>query len=227
MRHHAPRTRIHWLLTLTLLASFGCGSAPARFPLRAARWTDDDRTPFSHRPASYWSPLVWDATDHTAFRPLSHALLVDLAGEAVDVNALDEVPDSSWYQNRLAVRALAPLEVAEGACAGRPPPAEGIWTITAGKRGGATPGFFATSPDGARYMIKIDDADHPEISSAADAIGSRFFWAAGFNTACYFVQRLDPSMLRIAAGATYPDTFGNARPFTAAHLASLVAGGAR
>ena len=49
------------------------------------------------------------------------------AGETVNVragnvNALDEVPDSSWFTNRLGRRPMTTEEIARGPCLGRPPP---------------------------------------------------------------------------------------------------------
>jgi hypothetical protein len=49
------------------------------------------------------SPLVWDAVDNcTVFLPISNFFGVDRVRQAVNANAFDEVPDSSWFQNRTA-----------------------------------------------------------------------------------------------------------------------------
>ncbi len=204
--------------SLALIAS--CVSAAQRpFPLRPIQWTDDDRTPHAGRPAPRWSPLAWDATDHMAFRRLTQLLILRPSTEAVNVNALDEVPDSTWYQNRLSIRDLAPEQVFEGACAGHPTPDPlGPWSISLGKPGGATPGFIARGSDGNRYVVKIDGLGHPEISTAADVIGSRLFWAAGYNTPCNLVLSIPRASLQILPSATYRDDFDRRHPFTSAHL---------
>jgi hypothetical protein len=181
-------------------------------------WTDDAR-PLARAPREYWSPLIWDAVDHTAFRPLTRALLLETGREAVNVNALDEVPDSTWFTNRLSRRALTPEEVAEGACAGHPAPdPNGIWTVTQGKPNGWAPGFVARGPDGQRYLIKAEGVAQSEQPTAADTIGSRIFWAAGYFTPCNRILRVRPEQLVVAPDATFEDETGHDRAMTRAQL---------
>jgi hypothetical protein len=73
----------------------GCASTPRHFSTAPVLWTDDERPPFPQNPGSTWSPLYWDGADHMLFRPVSHAFLLETPHEAVNVNAFDEVPDSS------------------------------------------------------------------------------------------------------------------------------------
>ena len=65
---------------------------------------------------------------------------------AVNVNTLDEVPDSSWFTNRIGVRDLSLAEIARG-----PNKFERLdavdWVVVAGKGpGGFHPGFVARAP---------------------------------------------------------------------------------
>src|SRR5690606_19865668 len=93
-------TLLAWLAASALAAPLaGCGHAPGRFPLRAALWRDPDEVPFAPAPREYVSPMVWDVGDQSVFYPLTRLFAVDPAGESVNVNALDEVPDSSWFEN--------------------------------------------------------------------------------------------------------------------------------
>ncbi len=50
--------------------------------------------------------------------PASRALSVPPSLEAVNVNALDEVPDSSWFENRLGRHGMTLDEIALGPCSG-------------------------------------------------------------------------------------------------------------
>src|SRR4051812_43135941 len=50
---------------------------------------------------------------------------------ARDVNTIDEVPDSSWFENRIATRPMTIDEIAPGPNRGGPAP--GRWIVTAGK----------------------------------------------------------------------------------------------
>ena len=65
---------------------------------------------------------------------------------AVNVNTLDEVPDSSWFTNRIGVRDLPIAEIARG-----PNKFERLdavdWVVVRGKSpGGFHPGFVARTP---------------------------------------------------------------------------------
>ena len=81
--------------------------------------TPKDPHNISCAPDVYVSPLMWDGTDNMVFRPLSEMVGVERHGEAVNVNSLDEVPDSSWFTNRVGVRTVMSNRgtlCSEGAC---------------------------------------------------------------------------------------------------------------
>ena len=59
---------------------------------------------------------------------------------AANVNTLDEVPDSTWFTNRLGRRAMSTAELVTGPDTGQGP-AAGPWTIVAGKTEGVQPGL--------------------------------------------------------------------------------------
>src|SRR3990172_7969893 len=122
------------LATLTILASttmFGSAAAPKFF--------DDDP--------------VWverDTEDASGITALDVDLLVDLtynlvAGRrqpvgvrAQNLNTVDEVPDSSWFTNRLGHRPLGTADLARGRNTSDGP-APGAWTVTSSKSDGVTP----------------------------------------------------------------------------------------
>ena len=104
------------------LALVGCASAP-HFPLKAPLTRDADETPFAQAPEEYYSPFAWDGANYMVFHPIARFFAVDPAGAATNVNALDEVPDSSWFANRIGARAMDPGEAALGPAAdGHGPP---------------------------------------------------------------------------------------------------------
>ena len=207
---------------LAAVSTADCASQPRQFALRDPVWTDPDTRPLHHRPSEYWSPLIWDGADQMVFGPIVRALRVDTEHEARNVNALDEVPDSSWYQNRFATRVLTPQEVFDGACAGAPEPV-GTWTLIGSKPNGWFPGFLAIGPDGHRYLMKADGTVQAEQTSAGDIVGSRIFWAAGFNAPCDRSIRVVPAMLHIRPGAHYRDEVGDEHPITQTQIDSLFA----
>lgn len=208
-------------LVVLVVSLSGCAGGLRRFPLRSPVWVDRDDRAFAPAPESWYSPFFWDGVDNSSFRPLSDALAVELDREAVNVNALDEVPASSWYENRLARNALTPEAVAAGACGDEDPETPGIdddvhppFTITRGKPDGSTPGFFVRDALGRVYLMKPDGETQPERSSAADAIGSAVFHAAGYFTPCNRVVYVARTDLVLDPEAILRRTDGTERPLT-------------
>jgi len=220
-------TRAHFgAVSFSLLLA--CGSAlPAPYPLTEPLTQDPDRHPFPAKPERYESPLIWDGADQLFFRPLSRLLAVDPGGEATNVNALDEVADSSWFTNRIGQRPLSPEDVASGPCTTAPLDPSRHWQVTASKDEGATPGFIVRGADGLRYLIKFDDAVQGPRPTAADVIGSRFYYAAGFAAPCNRIVFFDRSVLEIAPGARYTTWTGQKLPLTQAQLDLVLTHGTR
>ena len=137
-------------------------------------------------PEEYKSPLVWDGANNTVFRPVARFFAVDPGGEAVNVNSLDEVPDSSWFVNRIGKSPMTPEELARGSCEGPPLDAnapDGSWLIDQGKADGANPGF-RIRVNGKKFLLKADRAEQPERATGATAIATRLYYAAGWWAPC-------------------------------------------
>lgn len=219
-----------------------CGGAP-RYPLAAPLQNDTDRRPVhvecearpteketqhvACAPEPYVSPLVWDAADNSIFRPLSRAFAVDPPGEAVNVNAFDEVPDSAWFENRLGAGKLGREELLRGACTEEEmldaaSAAPGSWLIDQGKANGASAGFRIKINGKRKYMLKTDTNEQPERPSAASAIGAAIYHAVGFNTSCEQVVYLDPRSLTLTPDLTVTDNTGVTKPFDAAALGRVL-----
>ena len=219
-----------WGAQLALLGgAFGC-AAPARFPLRDPLLVDNDRRPFSPAPEEYVSPFVWDGANQTIFRPVAQFFAVNPAGPAVNVNALDEVPDSSWFTNRMGARQLSIAELVRGSCAERtldPSAEDGAWPIDKGKDNGANPGFRVNVPGLGKFMLKTDPKDEPERATGATAIASRFYYAMGYFAPCDSVVYFRESLLRLKPGLTVTNNEGITRPFDAVALKRLLEGASR
>ena len=207
---------------LVLLAALGFGcSETTRFALRPPVVRVDDERPFARAPASETGS---DAIDAMVLRPLSHALTFESVDEAHDVNSLDEVPDSSWFTNRT----VTAEQVARGPCsdAGPVPP----FTITSTKVGGVTSGFVARDARGQKYVLKLDELaryGQPEISTAADAVVSRLYWAIGFNAPCNDTVYVRPRELILGADAKEVLSTGRRKALTAARVAEILQVGTR
>jgi len=100
---------------------------------------------------------------------------------AVNVNTFGEVPDSSWFTNRIGVRPMSIEELVRGPDrVGGPDLSEPV-TIISGKVGGITPGLVVRDRRDNVYFLKFDPRAHPNLSTGADVIGKLFFHAVGYN----------------------------------------------
>ena len=135
---------------------------------------------------------------------------------AVNLNSVDEVPDSSWFTNRVGPRLTGPLNIdalLKGPDTGTGP-APGTWTVTGRKSEGVTPGFTIKDSTGEIYWIKFDPIGFPEMASAAEVISTRFFHAFGYHVPENYIATLRPDALEIAPGATMKDEDGRPRRLT-------------
>ncbi len=201
-------------LIVLAVSSVGCARHVRRYSAEGPMWRDDsDFVPFSPVPKAYFSPFAWDAADNMIFRPTARVFAVDPGGEAVNVNSMDEVPDSSWFTNRLSRQRLSPERIARGSCDEVPIDPSGPWTITSAKADGASPGFIIKDQRGRSFLLKFDGPDQPERATAADVIGSILYWAAGYHTPCNQITFFRKDILQIGENAT-ATVLGNKVPMT-------------
>ncbi len=199
-----------------------CGSDVRRFPLAAPLWEDPDRTHVSKRPAKFYSGKIADMADQVAFRPLSKLFGFGLPTESRNVNAVDEVPNSSWFTNRIGLHPMTPAQAARGPCKGPAlDPNKGPWIVSGAKPDGAYPGFFIKAPSGT-YLLKVDSSVGPQRATSADVIGSKIYWAAGFNAPCNSIVHFRPSILKIGKNAMSKDHLGRKTKLTKADIQKVL-----
>lgn len=102
--------------------------------------------------------------------------------DAGDVNALDEVPRSSFWgpPSSLSSRFIAKRPGSSG-------PPEPPFTVLADAANAGRGGFRIADSRGQRYELRVDPADRPGMRTAASAIGSRLAWAFGYPTPEVFI----------------------------------------
>ena len=145
---------------------------------------------------------------------------------ASNVNTLDEVPDSSWFTNRLGTRVMTADEVETGPVAGTGPE-PGPWTIVEGKNEGITPGLTIADHRGDVYFVKFDPPSNPEMATGAEVISTQFFHALGYHVPENYIATLRSEDLRIGDAATIKGTDGRKRPFVRSDLDAVLAKAAR
>jgi hypothetical protein len=149
---------------------------------------------------------------------LSYNLLVTASRQpsnvhAFNVNTIDEVPDSSWFTNRVLPRRVSLDEAVRGPNVDAPPNPE-RWTITREKSGGFAPGFTAKDADGVTWFLSFDPPGNPEGATAAMVVATKIFWTFGYNQVETFITALDPARMSIDPGATIRRPNGKRTPMT-------------
>lgn len=144
------------------------------------------------------------------------------ARKALDVNTLGEVPDSAWYTNRARERRMTIEELKRGPGNTTPPSPTGSWRVISAKSNGVTPGFIIEDERKNRYVLKFDPPDFPELASAADVIGSKAFYALGYNTPENYIVHFREENIEIPPGIMYRDGSGKKCPLTARALDEML-----
>jgi len=133
---------------------------------------------------------------------------------AEDINIYDEVPDSSFFQNRHAAKPLSLEALEQGYAENSGPSPEGAITIIKGKSEGLHPGFFVKDSRGDKYLLKFDSHMNMELNTSAEVIASRVYHAAGYNVPQYTVFVFESDRLVPDAAAMMTDSTGFKKKLT-------------
>ena len=122
---------------------------------------------------------------------------------AQNVNTIDEVPDSSWFTNRILARPITIAELLRG-----PNTLEGVneqrGVVTGLKSAGAAPGFVGRTGDGDFWFVTFDAAGHPEAATGALMVASKLFWALGYWQVEQYLTELSAADVEAGIGIS-PD----------------------
>src|SRR5262245_31836693 len=177
--------------------------APIRtFPDRPVAWQEHDDVNLEGEPETshLQSLAVALALRDGLTSEIDRIMSLDSRPPALDVNAADEVPCSTWYCPRNHLRPMTAEEVIAGPAS--PPPRLPL-TITSGKSRGDALGFEVLDADGRKFLIKLDRSDHLGMTTGSELIGNAVFHAAGYNVPGAYLLEVDPSTLSIDPRATY------------------------
>ena len=139
-------------------------------------------------------------------------------GRALNVNTLGEVPDSSWFTNRLGRHDMSIEEIVEGPDT-VDGPAPGTWHVMGRPDSGTTPKFTIRDARGDLYLIKLDPSDAPELPSSVELISTKIFHAIGYHVPQDFIVTFDLARLAVAPGATIKTSTGVRKPIQLADVA--------
>lgn len=157
--------------------------------------------------------LYYEATSLLRFDRL-YRKLFNKKLHALDINVYDELPDSTFFENRHARKRLSESELERGYAENDGPSGDGTITVVKGKTEGLHPGFFIKDARGDFYLLKFDAIHNFELNTAAEVIASRAYHAIGYNVPQYTVFTFYPDNMVPAPEARMVDRNGFKQPLT-------------
>ncbi len=139
---------------------------------------------------------------------------------AHNVNTVDEVPDSSWFTNRIYTRPVSSDEITKGPNTIEGP-APGRWTIIRGKSSGVAPGFTVRDAKGDTWFVSFDGRGNPIAPTAAATVATKLFWALGYNQVETYLAKIREEDIAIDDTATIR-SHGKRRRFVRADLKDVL-----
>ena len=161
--------------------------------------------------------LVSDTLENSFSWPGDHTPNVP----AQNVNTVDEVPDSSWFTNRLGSRDVTTDELLKGPDTTNGP-APGDWTVIAAKNDGVTPGFTVRDSAGQVWFIKVDPPGYRGMATGTEVVVTKLMWALGYNVPEVHVATLHPDQLSISETAMVTPLNGHKRRLKQADISGLL-----
>lgn len=196
---------------IAALGSQGCGGP--RFRDQHVVWSVDDMRSIEEPEEREYLRFQYFA-DIFALRRLEKALALPDREPAWDVNALEEVPDSSWFQNRIGRRPMTVEEIVRGPRAIHDPGPTPPYTVVSGKSGGGALGFVLKDANGRSFLVKFDRPANPEMQTGTNVLVNRFFYAFGYHVPADYVLFLQKSEIQIGKDAQAKDEYGKKVPYT-------------
>jgi hypothetical protein len=135
---------------------------------------------------------------------------------AQNVNTIDEVPDSSWFTNRIYAKPISIEEITRGPNTSDGP-APGKWTVIRPKSAGVAPGFTIRDEKGDTWFVAFDYDDYEIAATAVIQVATRLFWALGYNQVESYLTTIRPENVIISEDATMR-AHGKRRRFTQGDL---------
>jgi hypothetical protein len=209
------------LLALLIGTPLVMGAAKKGFSLRAPIRIDrDDRT--IPQPKGRQASDIYAVLYNSWIRHLSLEEAFKKEVPSLNVNAWDEVPDSSWFTNRIGIRPLTFEEIV-ASLEGKPPQPQ-PWQVERRNDSGYTPKVDIHDATKQQYVLKFDPKGARERNSGAERIGTLIMHAAGYNVPHNSIVYFRLEDLRFDEDPYYRDPMGKRRPLTKADVDAVLKG---
>ena len=149
--------------------------------------------------------------------------------KAVNVNTLDEAPDSMWFVDRIMRGPLSDAQIVRGPDEFASLPFTD-WVLVGAKNSGLQPGFrLVGANDSTRqvYQVEFDPPSNPELATGAEIIGTTLYHAIGYHVVQNYLVNIDPARVTIDPKATIRSIDGRRRRFTSADFEAVLRRSAR
>jgi len=148
------------------------------------------------RPARVSLSLTYDAVQNSLGLEETGSLV-----RSQNTNTLGEVPDSSWFSNRIGVREMTREELVRGGnLAGGPDTSSAVTVVGAGLLS-ATDGIVIQDKRGNQYYLTFDPAGMAGMATGAAVVADKFFYAAGYNVLPASIAAFNPENATISPQA--------------------------
>jgi hypothetical protein len=139
---------------------------------------------------------------------------------ALNTNTVDEVPDSSWFTNRVGRHRWTVDQIVKGPDKNSGP--VGPWTVVSGKTEGITPGLTLRDGTGELYFIKFDPPSNPGMASGAEVISTKLLYAFGYHVPENYITSINREELTLTAKSETEDEDGRERGMRPRDLDTLL-----
>lgn len=156
--------------------------------------------------------LVYDTLENLLTKPGDPTSDV----RAQNVNTIDEVPDSSWFTNRIGATPVTVDELLKGPDT-TTGPASGSWTVIAAKIDGVTPGFTVRDANGQVWFLKFDPPGYRAMATGTEIVVSKLMWALGYHVPEVHISSLSADQLTLGDKAAISIN-GRKRPLKRADI---------
>ena len=121
---------------------------------------------------------------------------------AGNVNTIDEVPDSSWFTNRILARPVSHRGSVARSADGRRARRRARGRSIRPKQAGFAPGFTMRDAKGDLWFVSFDANGFPEAATGAILVANKIFWTLGYWQVENFLVSVRPDQLVDRGSAT-------------------------
>ena len=135
-----------------------------------------------------------------------------------NVNVFDEVPDSAFFTNRHGRERLSAEALEKGYQENSGPDMSRGLRVIAAEQRGIYPMFWVKDAKEDEYLLEFDPQIALDLSTGAEMVASRFYYALGYNVPQYTVLFFTPEQLQAVSGATTWESTGFQKTLTQKRL---------